>query len=304
MLLCVQHIMFDPPLFKEIAQPLGIFYGNCTNQYRLTGFMSLCDSVGDGLKLIFLFGKNSIIKVFPYNRFVGRNYHYIHIVNVTEFLFLCFCGTCHSGQLVIHSEVVLKSDGSKGFGLRTHQNAFLCLDCLVEPVAVSSSEHETACKFINNDDFSILYYIVHIPFHYGSGFKSFQNVMVYFHVFRVTEVFNVKEFFRFGHACVCQTYSLFLFFNCEIIFLFQGFNKSVCNLIKIRRLVSLSGNNQRCSCFINKNGVHLVDDGIIKVTLSQLALVNYHIVAEVIEAELVIGSVCYISLISGLSCLV
>ena len=65
----------------------------------------------------------------------------------------------------------------------------------MKTVAVSSSEHETACEFVYDYDFPVLYDIVHITLHDSPGFESLHNMMVDFHVFRVAEVFYVKELF-------------------------------------------------------------------------------------------------------------
>ena len=96
MLLGVEHIMLYSALFQKIAQSLRVFYGNSTYQHRLSCGMSLGYSVCDSLELILLFGKDGIVQVFSDYRLVGGNNHYIHIVDVTEFLLLGLGSTCHT----------------------------------------------------------------------------------------------------------------------------------------------------------------------------------------------------------------
>ena len=110
----------------------------------------------------------------------------------------------------------------------------------MKTVAVSPSEHETACKLIDDDDFSVLYDIVHITLHDGSGFKCLHYVMVDFHVFRVTEVFDGKEFLRLFHTRISKPYFLFLFLNGKVLAGLQGLHKSVGSLIKVGGIVSLT----------------------------------------------------------------
>ena len=117
MLLGVEHIVLDAPLFQKIAEALGIFYGNSTYQHRLSCGMSFGNSVCDGFELILFLGEDSIVQVFSDNRLICRNNHYVHVVDIAEFLFLGLSCTCHARKLLIHSEIVLKSDGCESLGL-------------------------------------------------------------------------------------------------------------------------------------------------------------------------------------------
>ena len=123
----------------------------------------------------------------------------------------------------------------------------------MQTVAVSSSEHQTTCKFVNDDDFTIFNDIVNIAFHDCLCLQGFDNVMVDFHVFRITKVFNIKEFLRFGNTFVGKADSLFLFFNriIRILAFAQSVHEFVRDTIKVGGVVSLSGNDERCSCFID-----------------------------------------------------
>ena len=48
---------------------------------------------------------------------VGGDFHDVQTVNAAEFLFLGLGSTGHAGKLLIHSEIVLKGDGSESLGL-------------------------------------------------------------------------------------------------------------------------------------------------------------------------------------------
>ena len=60
---------------------------------------------------------------------------------------------------------------------------------------------------------------------------------------------------------------------------------------------ALAGNDQRGTGFVDENGVHLVDDGVVKLSLYQLLFVDHHVVTKVVETVLVVG---YISDIAGI----
>ena len=63
-----------------------------------------------------------------------------------------------------------------------------------------------------------------------------------------------------------------------------------------------TGNNQRRTCIVNQDRIDLIDNGIIMLALYQVFRTNRHIITQVIEAELVIGTkcnVCHISTAAG-----
>ena len=59
-----------------------------------------------------------------------------------------------------------------------------------------------------------------------------------------------------------------------------------------------TGYNQRCTCIVNQDGVYLVDDGVVVLPLYEVARRHGHIVAQIVEAELIVRSEGDISLVS------
>ena len=87
----------------------------------------------------------------------------------------------------------------------------LRLDGLVQAVAESSSDHQTASELIDNQNFSVANNVVNVPFHDVMSLQSLKNVVVNFHILRVTEVFDTKESLSLAYAGVCQRNLLILF---------------------------------------------------------------------------------------------
>ena len=106
--------MLNAALLQHIADSFGIFNRNCTDKHRLSGCMRFRNSVRDCMELRWFLRENRIVEVFSDYRLIRRNHNYVHVVDFTEFVFFCLCGTCHTRKLVIHSEIVLKCDGRKG----------------------------------------------------------------------------------------------------------------------------------------------------------------------------------------------
>src|SRR5580658_2951777 len=59
------------------------------------------------------------------------------------------------------------------------------------------------------------------------------------------------------------------------------------------------GNNQRRARFINQDGVHFVDDGELVAALHAIVDVELHVVAQIVEAVLVIGAVGDVAGVAG-----
>ena len=71
--------------------------------------------------------------------------------------------------------------------------------------------------------------------------------------------------------------------------------------VKLDVVICLAGNNQRRTRFVDQNGVHFVDNGKVQFALNFVVLVGNHIVAQVVEAEFVVGAVSNVGTVSGLA---
>ena len=73
--------------------------------------------------------------------------------------------------------------------------------------------------------------------------------------------------------------------------LFEPRHKIVRHLIELGRFFTLAGDDERGSGFIDQNGVDLVDDGKRMAALDHFFFVDGHVVAEIVEAELIVRAV-------------
>ena len=117
MVFSVQHVMLNAALLEHVADELGDLDGYCTYEHRLAGLVSFNYSVYDSFVLCLLMRVYRILPVVSDYRLVGRYNDYVHVVDVAELVFLGLCRTGHSGELVVHSEVVLEGDGCESLGL-------------------------------------------------------------------------------------------------------------------------------------------------------------------------------------------
>ena len=62
----------------------------------------------------------------------------------------------------------------------------------------------------------------------------------------------------------------------------------------------MARNNKRCAGLVNKDGVHLINDGVVQPALHTVGYFRDHVVAQIIEAELVIRAVGNVAGVSRL----
>ena len=61
--------------------------------------------------------------------------------------------------------------------------------------------------------------------------------------------------------------------------------------VELGRLVGRAGDDERRPGLVDEDAVDLVDDGVIELALDQVGQAELHVVAEVVEAELVVRAV-------------
>ena len=174
----------------------------------------------------------------------------------------------------------------------------------METVAVTASVHKTTCKFVNDYDFALLIYdIILIEFHYIVGAEGVVYIMVKLDILYVRKVVDREETLGFRYAVFGKRNRLFLLVEVDIV-RFKRLCEAVSHDVHFAGLAAAAGNNKRGTGFVDKNRVYLVDNTEVKRTLNFVALINNHIVAKVIETELVIRSVSYIAVVCGALCVV
>src|SRR6266567_4093849 len=114
------------------------------------------------------------------------------------------------------------------------------------------------------------------------------------------DVFNPQNLFNMIHAIVSQDNCLPLLINFIIIW-FKLTNGSRKLLVGIPRSNARGANNKWRSSFVNQDRVRFVYDSVVKLSLTQLLYLTYHVVAEIVKTEFIVGAVCYIRCVSILS---
>ena len=185
MVLGVKHVVGHTGLLEQLGQQFTLFNGDRTHQHRLSFPVTFLHLTDDGTELAHLGFIHRVGTVLADYRTVGGDFHHVQIVNGFKFFFLRQCCTGHTGKLIIKTEEILEGNGGKGFALAGNLHPFLGFDSLMQAFVVPSAVHQTAGKFVNNDDFPIFYHVVDVFFHQTAGLHRLIQMVVEGGIFRV-----------------------------------------------------------------------------------------------------------------------
>ena len=169
MQLGIEDIVGDVAESKHAAEQLRDFHRSGTYKHRAPLIHHSLDFVNDSGIFLLLGLVDTVIHVVTGYRTVGRDCDNIKFIDVPKLTGFCFSRTGHTGQLVVHAEVVLEGYGRKCLCSSLNLHTFLGLDGLMQAVTIASAFHDTASLFIDDFDFVVIDDILHIFFKQGVG---------------------------------------------------------------------------------------------------------------------------------------
>ena len=143
---------------------------------------------------------NDIRIIIPDHVFVGGDDHHVQVIDLFKFRCLGISGTGHTGQLVIHPEIILKSNGGQRLVFTFNFNIFLGFQRLVQTVAEPPARHGPTGEFINDQHFAVLDQVINIPLEKKVCFKGLVEMVKVFNVLRVIQVINLEKLFTQGNT--------------------------------------------------------------------------------------------------------
>ena len=235
---------------------------------------------------------------------MGGNHHRLEVVDLLELERLGVRRAGHPGKLAVHAEIVLERDRRERLVLALDRHAFLRLDRLVQAVGPAAPGHQTAGELVDDDDFAVLHDVLLVAKEQGMRAKRCIQVMHQADVVRVVEAragrneprlrqdrFGVLvTFFR-------QEYLMRLFVDPVVAGALlirlpsEAGGELVQAVIQLDVVVGLTGDDERRARLVDQDRVDFIDDRVLKCALHAFARCEHHVVAQVIEAELVVRAV-------------
>ncbi len=269
--------------------------------------MEILDLLDDGVELLALGLVHDVGVVHPDQSAVRRSHRHVQLVDLGELCSLGVGGAGHPSELVVHPEVVLEGDRGEGLVLLLDPEPFLRFDRLVEPVRPAAARHQTAGELVDDDDLAVLGDVVHVLLEEGVGAQALVDVVERVDVLGVVEVADRKELLAAGDPGLGQGHRLRLLVDDEValpdlldlVELALGDRRRpgepgddpVDLVVEVGRLLGRPGDDQRGPRLVDQDRVDLVDDGVVELALDQLLEREAHVVAQVVEAELVVRPV-------------
>ena len=292
MLLRVQHLVRNLGHVKQRGHDFGGFHGCGTQQDRLALLVALGHITDDGGELFLLGTEDQIVLILADHRLVGRNRQHAQLVGAHEFGGFGLCGTGHACQLVVHAEVVLQGDGGEGlvFGLDLH--AFLGFDGLVQTLVVTAARQDTSGVLVDDEHFAAGHDVVAVTQEQLLGLDGVVQIADQCGVVRFVQVVDAEIVLDLGDARIKDADDFLLFVDLIVLVTVELQNQARELAVPAGHVaLGRTGDDQRGTSFVDENGVDLIDDGVVVATLYEIGLLPRHVVAQVIEAEFVVGAV-------------
>ena len=260
-------------------------------------------------------------------RFVGMTID-VEVVDLGELRRLGFGGAGHARQLLVLAEVVLEGDGGERLVLALDLHLLLGLDRLVQAVAPAPARHQAAGELVDDDDAAVLDHVVDVEPEQRVRAQRLVDVVEQRHVGRVVEAVRAghqpmrEHLLGLGHAGLGQRHRLVLLVDdvvagrLELLAilgldvalgdgaLLQPRDDPIDLVIEVGRFFGRAGDDQRRPRFVDQDAVDFVDDREVVAALHHRPEVELHVVAQVVEAELVVRAVGDVGAVGDLPLLV
>ncbi len=177
MLLRVEDIVRNAPQLQHAAEFFRDIYGCCTHKHRSPRLGERLNIINDRIEFFPCGLEHQILAIITLDRTVGRNDHDIKFIDLPELTCLSFCRTGHTGQLVIHAEIILQGHCSIGLGDLTQLDIFFGFKRLVQTIRISAAFHQTSGLLVNDLDLAIQHYIFFIFFKKRVSFEQLVDGM-------------------------------------------------------------------------------------------------------------------------------
>ena len=298
----IEHLVRDALLAQQLRQALRLLDARRTDEDWLALAVTLGDVVGDGTELRVLGAVDAVGLVDALRRVVRRDRDDAQLVDLVQLGGLGLGRTRHARQLVVHAEVVLQRHRRERLVLVLDLDAFLGLDRLVHTLVVATSGEHAAGVLVDDEDLAVHRDVVLVALEQFLRLDGVVEVADERRVLRLVEVLDAEQVLDLLNARLEQADGLLLLVDLVVARLRD---LAVLALLRarqvlddrgeldvpLRRRVGRAGDDERRAGLVDEDRVDLVDDGEVVAALHELVRRPGHVVAQVVEAELVVRAV-------------
>ena len=253
--------------------------------------MLLGDVLGDGLVLRLLGAVDEVGLVDAHHRTVGRDRDDAELVDLVELRGLGHGRAGHAGELVVEAEEVLQGDGRERLVLLADRDVLLGLDGLVETVVVAAAGQDAAGVLVDDEDLAVHHDVLLVATEQLLGLDAVVEEGDQRGVGGLVEVLDAEVVLDLGDARLEDRDRALLLVDLVVDVLGQAGHDLGELAVPLDLVLGRTTDDQRGPRLVDEDRVDLVDDGEVVAALDALLQGGGHVVAEVVEAELVVGGV-------------
>ena len=277
--------------------------------------MDLGYFVADRVEFFGLVHEDQVVLVGPHHRAIGGDDYDVQVVDLHEFRRLGIGRAGHAGNLLVKAEEVLEGDGRQGPVTPGYLDLLLGLDGLVKAVGISPSVEYSPGEFVDDLDESLLDDVIDVLLEEDVCLRGLGEVMDELEVPLVEdraldEPPLQQELLDLVHALGSEGDALALLVDLvipleELALVLFGVFAGLGILLHLGELghqavdlVDLEGivlgrarYDEGRTRLVDEYRVDFVDDAVVVPALDLAFGTPRHVVAQVIEAEFVVGSI-------------
>ena len=242
-------------------------------------------------------------------RHIGRHFQHFETIDVHELVGLGERRAGHARKLLVHAEIVLEGDRGERLVFRLDRLVLLRFQRLMQAFRIAPARHHAAGELVDDDDLAVAHDVVLVALEQLVRAQRLVDVMHGRDVLDVVEMIALEQagvaqhLLHLFHAGFGQVGGALLLVDLVILLRELG-DIGVDGVVEFRAVFERAGDDQRRARLVDQDGVHFVDDGEDVPALDHVLQPVLHVVAQIVEAELVVGAVGDVAVVGLLALLV
>jgi hypothetical protein len=161
----------------------------------------------------------------------------------------------------------------------------------VQALGVTTTFKNTTCELVDDHHLTGPDEIVHVELVERLCLERYIEVMDEVNVCVVIEVFDLEHFFDSGDASFGGDHLSLLLVDFVVVAISEPRRNAGELGVPLAGFPDPARNDQWGSCLVDENRVNLIDDGVGMAPLDHVLGIHRHVVTQIVETELVVGSV-------------
>ena len=283
--------MRDAARAQQLREVLALLHRHRADQHRLASLVLVGDVVDHGVVLRRLGLVDHVGVVGAARVLVGGDGHHPELVRLAELRRLGRRRASHPGQLAVEPEVVLQRDRGQRLVLGLDLDVLLGLDGLVHALVVAPAGQDAAGELVDDEHLAALDDVLLVLAVELLGLERVLQVADQLRVHRLVEVVDAELVLDLLDGTFEHPDRALLLVDLVVDVADQPRHDAGELVVPLGGLVRGTADDERGARLVDEDGVDLVDDGVVVAALDELLGAPRHVVAQVVEAELVVGAV-------------